>query len=314
MTVGHFRAWWGALAAVVAVAAWTSEARAQDGSNFAVPSQEQFELYEAGIRAFQEGRYPASIERLQASLKLGALNITYLNLGRTYFKNGQCEEAIEAYNQVATAPQIRDPSPAQVLAKLDEYRSDLGSCPGLVEVQTQAAAVEVQVDDGPWQPLVNPLRLPAGEHTLRARRQGQDAPVAERRLVVVAAERQGAPLDLPEPAQEEPSSARLWTLAGLGAFSVASLGGGVGFYFLAQDDYERAQKLAQDGKDEAKFNSAVSDTNRDKLLSNLLYGVGFAGVGATALLWWFWDDAPEVEQARLRLILGTEGAALEGRW
>ena len=98
------------------------------------PTEAQFKLYEEGAEAFREGQYRKAIDLFEASLHLGKLNITYLNLGRAYFKLGSCVDAAQAYDLALQAPQVSSPSAAQVLEKIQEYRADLSGCPGQVIV------------------------------------------------------------------------------------------------------------------------------------------------------------------------------------
>jgi hypothetical protein len=108
-----------------------SPAAAQGDSQ---PTDAQFQLYEEGAEAFGAGDYRKAIDLFEASLHLGKLNITYLNLGRSHFKLGECREAADAYELARTAPAIAQPSPSAVRAKIDEYAADLATCPGLVTV------------------------------------------------------------------------------------------------------------------------------------------------------------------------------------
>ena len=114
--------------------------------NFARPGAEQMQLYEAGFVAFGQGDWVKAVERFEASLRIGEMNITYLNLGRSLFKAGRCAEAKERYDKVATAPQVREPSPLQVLERLDKYRRDLSSCPGRLTVQCATPQTKVSIE------------------------------------------------------------------------------------------------------------------------------------------------------------------------
>ena len=67
-------------------------ALAQD-EDFASLSESQLQLNEEGSEAFKKGNYDEAVRRFEASLLVGELNITYLNLGRAYFKIGDCKKA-----------------------------------------------------------------------------------------------------------------------------------------------------------------------------------------------------------------------------
>ena len=112
-----------AILTVVCVAI-SAPVAAQDGS-FVVPTETQLQLFTQGSEAYQADDYEKAIKLFKASLLVGELNITYLNLGRAYFKLGQCKEAREAYAKVRKAPQVRQPPPESVLIRLNEYLVDL---------------------------------------------------------------------------------------------------------------------------------------------------------------------------------------------
>ncbi len=120
---------WMCAAAMVLVCVLGSGAAAlaQDG-NYASPTEDQLELYKAGADAFGQEDWSGAVEFFEASLAIGELNITYLNMGRALQRAGRCADAKAAYDKVASAPQIREPSPVQVLTKLKEFRKELESC------------------------------------------------------------------------------------------------------------------------------------------------------------------------------------------
>ncbi len=135
--------------------------------NFVTPSAEQLDLYEAGNKAFQEKRYKQAVEYFRASLAVGEMNITYLNLGRALFKAGDCFEAKETFDKVSSSPAIQSPSPVQVLQKLEEYRADLKTCPGSVVVACKPAELKLSIDGGePQDCSTEPMMLSPGEHKI----------------------------------------------------------------------------------------------------------------------------------------------------
>jgi hypothetical protein len=125
--------------------------------------------------AFRQGQYEKAVELFQASLHLGELNITWLNLGRALYKLGRCEEALAAYQSAQAAPRVQTPSPEQVDAKRQEYVADLKSCPGylVMKCPTGAGPTMYSIDgQPPVRCAAEPVALPPGEHTVVA--QGQD--------------------------------------------------------------------------------------------------------------------------------------------
>lgn len=98
----------------------TSTAFAQDESA-AEPSSRQVALNARAVEAIENGQYSLAINRLEESLELGPLNITYLNLGRAYQLMGRCAQAIEAYEKVEGAPHVPRPEHRVILAKTSTY-------------------------------------------------------------------------------------------------------------------------------------------------------------------------------------------------
>lgn len=124
-----------ALAALVALAAASvapavapNEAVAQESvEEYAAtePTAEQVKLNEAAVEAMLAEEYDKAVRLLQASLDLGELNVTYLNLGRAYQKLGECDASRKALLSVVTAPAVEQPPPRIVDAKADEYLAEL---------------------------------------------------------------------------------------------------------------------------------------------------------------------------------------------
>lgn len=150
---------------VALVVALPIGAGAQEASE---PTEAQFKLYEEGSEAFRAGEFRKAVDLFEASLHLGELNITYLNLGRSHFKLGECPEAARAYEAARKAPWIAQPSPSAVRAKIDEYVADLATCPGSVTVRCKVpdalrAKLSVRVgSSGPHTCSGGPIMVPPG--------------------------------------------------------------------------------------------------------------------------------------------------------
>ena len=128
----------------MAVLSVSSQALGQGQANYYEWDEEQFSLFEKGSAAFKAADYPAAIEFFKASLAIGEMNITLINLGRVHFKNGECVRAKEIFDKVPSAPQVREPSPALVLQKLNQYRSELmEKCPGQVQLRCDPINMKV---------------------------------------------------------------------------------------------------------------------------------------------------------------------------
>lgn len=145
---------------------------------FASPDEAQLRLYQEGAEAFRQGQYEKAVELFQASLHLGELNITWLNLGRALYKLGRCQEALEAYQSAMEAPRVQTPSPEQVAAKMQEYRADLSTtCPGylILECSTQdKGPIMISIDgQPPVRCAADPILLPPGQHTVSSQMRGK---------------------------------------------------------------------------------------------------------------------------------------------
>lgn len=90
------------------------------------PSPAQLEMNQKAIEAVQKKNFDAAITFFKASLELAPLNITYLNMGRTYQRMGECVQAKEIYRKARiTNLKVADPTPADVDKVLNEYEAEL---------------------------------------------------------------------------------------------------------------------------------------------------------------------------------------------
>ncbi|MGM0556534.1 MAG: hypothetical protein ACQEVA_09180 [Myxococcota bacterium] len=119
---------------------------AQDGSSgsteineegFAEPSEAQLEMNEKGVGAIVDGDFDKAARLFQASIDLGKLNITYLNLGRALQKARRCRDAKRAYLNVKkdSTPKVQNPPPFEISSRAEQYLAELErKCPGEVKV------------------------------------------------------------------------------------------------------------------------------------------------------------------------------------
>ncbi len=152
--------------------AMPTTAQAQD--EIVTPSETQYKLYQEGAEAFQAGQYDKAVDLFRASLRLGELNITYLNLGRSLFRLGKCKEASEAYAKALTSSKIANPTPMQVLQKVEKYRDELTQgCPSSVVVECSENSAEIYVNAmGPLPCDGSPVTLLPGDHVVRGSHNG----------------------------------------------------------------------------------------------------------------------------------------------
>lgn len=132
------------------------------------PSAAQLELNNQGVRAIGARKFAEAVKLYQASLALGELNITYVNMGRAYQYMNLCAEAEEAYANALRAPKVAEPAPAQIAAAIERYRDELdakcvqASAPGAVEGDSEEAPAETD-ERADVQPAVREVTPPPSE-------------------------------------------------------------------------------------------------------------------------------------------------------
>ncbi len=100
------------------------------------PTPEELELINEGAAASDAGDFPRAIRALQRALRLGELNVTWLNLGRALQKDGQCYEAEDAFARALQAPPIAGLDPEVVAGHVARYREELlATCPGRIVIE-----------------------------------------------------------------------------------------------------------------------------------------------------------------------------------
>ena len=118
-------------------------AQDSDAQVYAEPSERQIQLNEQAVRALADGDAIKAVSLLEESNYLGELNVTYLNLGRSYQQLGKCEQAREAFKMVFEAPEVETPPPGFVKSKAQSYLDELEqSC----DAEEQASSGEATDD------------------------------------------------------------------------------------------------------------------------------------------------------------------------
>lgn len=121
---------------------------APDGDEeFVEPTEKQYELNDEALSQMSNGEYAKAASLLQESLHIQPLNITYLNLGRSYQKMDRCEDARAALEKVASAPRVKKPPPELIEQKASEYLAEIGEtgCAAALEDEPLGTAL------GPYQ-------------------------------------------------------------------------------------------------------------------------------------------------------------------
>jgi hypothetical protein len=110
--------------------AWSQGQDASEQDETVEPTDEQARLNDQGVRAIGDEDYVKAISLLEEAKFLGALNITYLNLGRAYQLAGRCEKARESLQKVFDAPKVEKPPAGLIESKATEYLKVLETtCP-----------------------------------------------------------------------------------------------------------------------------------------------------------------------------------------
>ncbi|MFU8802351.1 MAG: tetratricopeptide repeat protein [Bradymonadaceae bacterium] len=156
----------------VSISLWTTTLWAQDTVQ---PTTAQLELNEQGVEAIIAENYDEAVNLFQASLSLGRLNITHINLGRAYQRAGDCFKAEEQYQLTLDAPVIADPPPSQIGQTVRRYRQELQeSCPGKLIIRCTPESMALHIgDEGPLACDGTELLRPPGEHLVRGELDGE---------------------------------------------------------------------------------------------------------------------------------------------
>lgn len=138
------------------------------------PTQAQLELNEEGVEAIVAGDYDRAIRLFEASLALGELNITFINMARAYQRAGQCEEAEEFYEAALRAPAVSRPTPAQIRGAIGQYREEMRqTCPGYLEITCNPAELSLFInDEGPQICGEERRELEPGDYAVRGEFEG----------------------------------------------------------------------------------------------------------------------------------------------
>ena len=104
-----------------------------DDEGFVEPTERQYELNDEALSQMSDGEYAKAASLLQESLHIQPLNITYLNLGRSYQKMDRCKDARAALEKVQSAPRVEKPEPKLIEKKARDYLAEIGES-GCAEV------------------------------------------------------------------------------------------------------------------------------------------------------------------------------------
>lgn len=101
-------------------------ARAQDGDDTAMAKQH----YKLGLDAYKAGKYPEAIKELKKAYLLKRLPALLLNIGATYRKMGDPDNAIYYYKKYLAEPDVKDKAEVEkTVAELEKEKSGGGGAP-----------------------------------------------------------------------------------------------------------------------------------------------------------------------------------------
>lgn len=192
----------------------------KDG-DFTEATPAQLEMNEKAIQAVERKEFDKAIDLFEASIRLGELNITYLNMGRTYAKMNECVKAKEIYRKARQTPyKVPNPPPNVVSDALNTYESELyESCPyGELVVSCKPKKLDLYVNTrGPYEcpGEDEPMRLQEGEYVLKGTfngYEGFEVPVSIQRVdrvratMTLAKKVEDTPPVVKEQPEEQPRS------------------------------------------------------------------------------------------------------------
>lgn len=298
------------LAGLLATSPFQLLAQAGDGSTdeeLVEPSETQQEYNDRGVILTQDRKYKEAIALFRSSLSLGELNITYLNLGRAYFRLDRCLDAREAYDAVVRAPKVKVPTPqeiGEILARFEEEYAE--RCSATVEMTCEGDPM-VRVDDEPARTCSSLSGWPVtpGEHTVVATYGAGDV---EKTVTIeggatqavafeepeVVAEPEPEPAPKPAPAVDQGTPLYVWLTLGTG---VALIGTAIAWDLAVTgpklDELEETEE-ATTGSEIGDANDLRDEIDMDQTITLIAGGAGIALAVTGAILWLVsGDDEPE---------------------
>lgn len=130
-------------------------------------SNEQVMLNDQAAEAQQKGDYAKAEQLFLAMQAIQELDIIYMNLGRTYSKEGKCLEAADAYSHVSSAPHYSGFDRDMIRDTTAKFKADLDKqCSAKIVMSCNPADMTVQIDGGREMPCsTKPLTLTPGRHS-----------------------------------------------------------------------------------------------------------------------------------------------------
>ncbi len=272
-------------------------------------SDYQVKANDNGVRALIAGDFPSAVANFQSSLRVGEANITWLNLGRTYQKMGQCQDAKDAYAHAKSAPVVASPTAQEIASILKNYSDELpAECPSSIKIECEQG-VENPVLNGvsvlcgaTTESTPGPIRISA-EHAQELT--PEDLTPGELRVLKLTYLEPAVATDV----VKQPAPAPDTGLSGLQ--KTALILGGVGFAALNTALILDATwvKTAVDDSNSARTQDAFDEAESRQFTNKVLIFSGAALVIGGGVLYLL---APDETQISLWITPTTDGAAVGG--
>jgi|SRR5690554_100250 len=138
-----------ALAFSATVAMPAAHAQSAESQEPIEPTSAQLELNNQGVQAIREKDFEKAVRLFRSSTDLGALNITYVNMGRAYQYMGDCENAEASYDKALKAQPVKAPSVAEIETAITRYRKELiASCASASEATAPSGSEQESAGKG----------------------------------------------------------------------------------------------------------------------------------------------------------------------
>jgi hypothetical protein len=307
---------------------------AQESEGTVTPTDAQEDYNNQGVILIQDGKYKEAIASFRSSLSLGELNITYLNLGRAYFRLDRCLEAREAYDAVKTAPKVKAPTPDEIQTLLQKFEADYAeTCTATLAISCEGDP-QVSVDDQPARPCSEVSAWPTtpGEHVVKAEYENgtveETVTVEGRSAAAVAFAAPEVIAETPEPDEADPVVAEpvepaqsankplyLYPIMATGAaivvgavvWDIAVVGG----QLAELEDLEDSL----DGSDADEAELLREDIDMSQTITFIAAGVGAATLITGGVLWLLTgDDEPAQSSVGPMITSDGGGVVWQGRF
>lgn len=127
-------------------------------------------LFERGVAAYEGARYAEALASFQEAFRLRPHPLVRVNIANCYDKLGKPLEALFHFDQFLASDVPTTAQRQEVVAATERLRKQLGSV--IVRVTPDGAIVTFDGGEQRRAPLLEPIQLPAGAHSLEVRLDG----------------------------------------------------------------------------------------------------------------------------------------------